>query len=128
MLQTKKFLCVLITYFLVVAMLCLFLLFFMAIVAPEIHGDSFTDQAKIGTDSSSNVSYITKILNEFILVLRIISAVIVVLGIVLSAIVFSVSLGNAQNRQMGTGAIILAIVGIIIFAQAAKLAEKLHAL
>jgi len=111
-------------YFLVLLMMFSFLSF-ASIVAPhEVYANdpSFTKDTKFG-NSTGAVTDITNVLKEWILVLRIIGAVVAVFGIVLGAIVFSISMGNAQKRAMGTGAIISAIVGIIIIAKAPTIAD-----
>lgn len=81
------------------------------------------DDAKLGTAASNGISDITSELKKWIFNLRVVGAVLAVFGIVIGAIIFSLAIGNAQKRSIGTGAIISAIVGIIIIAKAPTLAD-----
>ncbi|SDP02043.1 hypothetical protein SAMN04487897_13116 [Paenibacillus sp. yr247] len=87
------------------------------------YADSLND-AKLGTTTGdTGIKDITSELKKWILNLRIVGAVLAVFGIVIGAIIFSLAIGNAQKRSVGTGAIISAIVGIIIIAKAPTLAD-----
>ncbi|NHN33145.1 hypothetical protein [Paenibacillus agricola] len=112
------------SYFLVLAMMFSFLSLGAFVGVDQVHAvTDFKTGATVGTGGTGQVTEITTTLKEWILVLRIIGAVIAVAGAVIGAIMFSVSLGNAQNRAKGTGAMLAAIVGIIIIAKAPSLAD-----
>jgi hypothetical protein len=65
---------------------------------------------------------ITKELDKWITNLRIIGAVVAIFGIVIGAILFSVSLGNAQRRGLAISSMLSAGGGIIIIAKAHTIA------
>lgn len=83
---------------------------------------SFKSSTQIG-DGSTDITTITDTLKQWILFLRIIGAVVAVVGLVIGAILFSVSMGSPQKRALATGSMIGAVIGIVIIAKAPVIAD-----
>ncbi|WP_150274097.1 hypothetical protein [Paenibacillus tepidiphilus] len=83
---------------------------------------NFKSSTQIG-DGTSDISTITDTLKQWILFLRIIGAVVAVVGLVLGAILFSISMGSPQKRALATASMVGAVIGIVIIAKAPVIAD-----
>jgi hypothetical protein len=122
--KVKKFLRGAAPYFLVFALM--FTVLGIGAVLEPHHvyaSDTFPTDAQVGSNASNGIKDITSELKKWIMNLRIVGAVLAVIGIIIGAIIFSISMGNAQKRSIGIGAILSAIIGIIIIAKAPTLAD-----
>jgi uncharacterized membrane protein len=117
-------------------LICLIVLVFNLVVFAQISfadtasttgGGSLTIPGEVtniggATDANGAATDITKELDKWITNLRVIGAVAAIFGIVIGAILFSVSLGNSQRRGLAISAMLSAGGGIIIIAKAHTIA------
>lgn len=96
-----------------------------ATVKTQADADNFylAYKAGLGTSGQGTVTDLTDELKKQILNVRIIGSVIAVLGLVLGAIMFSISMGNSQRRGIASACMLGAVVGIIIIAKAPQVAD-----
>lgn len=123
MFKTKKIWKRALPYLMVVTFMFAFVTFITLVSPHAAFADEFQNGAKLGTNGNGAITDITNELKKWILNIRIVGAVLCVISIVCGAIVFGFSLGNAQKRAIGTGAMISAVIGIVIIAKAPMLAD-----
>ncbi|SED06160.1 pilin [Paenibacillus sp. GP183] len=121
--KKKKFWKNALPYLMVFTLMFSFLSFITLVSPHAALADDFTNGAKLGTTGNGAITDIMNELKKWITNIRIVGAVLCVISIVCGAIVFGFSLGNAQKRAIGTGAMISAVIGIVVIAKAPMLAD-----
>jgi hypothetical protein len=109
------------------SLVLVFNLVFFAQIALGAAGDitipNDVTNAGSATTAASAASDIATQLNTWITNLRVIGAVAAIFGIVIGAILFSVSLGNSQRRGLAISSMLCAGGGIIIISKAHTIAS-----
>lgn len=85
-------------------------------------GIDLPDLDNVNSGGGDAANLIVEELDKWVGTIRIIGVVLAVGGIVGGAIVFSLSLGNAQRRGLGVSAMVCAAMGIIVMAKADSIA------